>query len=63
MLLNNKWVNNEIKEAIKRHLEKWKWEHNNPKSMGQSEDSPKREIHHITNSPQKKRKISNKKII
>ena len=46
---------------------KWKWGHNNPKSVGHWESNPKREIHSITGlSPKKKkqkkkpRKSSNK---
>ena len=35
MLLNNEWVNNEIKEEIKRYLETNENENNNdPKSLG-----------------------------
>ena len=40
---------------------KWKWEYNNPKSMGQRERSPKREIHSITSLLQETRKISDKR--
>ena len=62
MLLNNEWVNNEIKEEIESYLEtKKRKTHNNPKSMGHSESSPKREIHSITGLPQETRKRSNKK--
>jgi len=37
MLLNDEWVNKEIKEKIKKiHGDKWKWKHNGPKSLGSS---------------------------
>ena len=39
---------------------KWKWEHNNPKSVGHWESNPKREIHSITGISQETRKNSNK---
>ena len=58
MLLKNEWVMNEMKEEILSN--KWKWEHNNPKSVGYSESSSKGEIHSNTGLPQETRKISNK---
>ena len=39
---------------------KWKWGHNNPKSVGHSESNSKRETHSITGLSQKARKSSNK---
>ena len=39
---------------------KWKWGHNNPKTDGHRESSPKREIHSNTGLPQETRKSSNK---
>ena len=50
MLLNNEWVNNEIKEEIKKYLETIENEHN-PKPMGHSEGSPQREVHSNTGLP------------
>ena len=35
---------------------KWKWGHNNPKSVGHWESNPKREIHSITSLISKKKK-------
>ena len=61
MLLNNEWVNNEIKEEIKVSRNKWKWTRNSsPKLMGHSKNSPERELHTNTGLPRKDRNISNK---
>ena len=61
MLLNNEWVNNEIKEEIKKVSgNKWKWTHNSLKPMGHSKGSPEREIHSNIGLPKKDRNISNK---
>ena len=61
MLLNNEWVNNEIKEEIKKVSgNKWKWTHNSLKPMGQSKGSPEREVHSNTSLPKEDRNISNK---
>ena len=49
------------KKSKKVSGNKWKWTHNNPKSMGHSESSPEKEVHSITGLPQKARKTSNKK--
>ena len=40
---------------------KWKWEHNNPKSVEYRESNPKREIHSITclSEKQEKAQINN----
>ena len=48
----------EIKEEIKKYLET-KWKHNNPKSMGCSKTSSKKEVYGNTVLSQEKRKISN----
>ena len=49
MLLNNEWVNNEIKEEIKKFLGTNETEHNNhPKPIGQYEGSPEMEGHSNT---------------
>ena len=42
------------------HINKWKWKHNNLKSMGSSKNSSKREVHSNTTLPQETRKTSNK---
>ena len=34
MRSNNGWVNQEIKEEIKKYRETMKWKHNGPKSLG-----------------------------
>ena len=39
---------------------KWQWEHNDLKSVGHRESSPKRETHNIICLPQETRKTSNK---
>ena len=41
---------------------KWKWGHDNPKSVGHWESNPKREIHSVTGLSQKTRKRSNKNL-
>ena len=52
MLLNNEWINNEIKEEIKKYPEnKWKWPNNSPKPMAHSKGSPEREVHSNTGLP------------
>ena len=48
MLLNNEWVNNEIKEEIKRYLGQIKISTHNPKSMGHKKRSARRETHSVT---------------
>ena len=60
MLLNNEWVNNEIKEEIKSSLETKESEPQDPKSVGHSKSSPKRKSHSITGLVQETRKISSK---
>ena len=42
------------------HRNKWKWKHNNPKPMGFSKSSAKREVHSNTSLPQETRETSNK---
>ena len=39
---------------------KWKWTHNNPKSMGHSKDSAEGKVQSNTGLPKKDRNISNK---
>ncbi len=61
MLLNNHRITEEIKEKIKKiPRDKWKWKHNNPKPMGYSKSSSKREVYSNTTLPEETRKISNK---
>ena len=53
MLLNNEWVNNEIKKENNSYLETNENENTTtPKSMRYSKSSHKREIHSITGLPQ-----------
>ena len=47
-----------MEEILKVSGNKWKWTHNDPKSMGQSEGSPEREVHSNTGVPKEDRKIS-----
>ena len=61
MLPNNQWITEEIKEKIKKYLQtNEKWKHNDPKPIGCSESSSKREVCSDTSLPQEIRKISNK---
>ena len=60
MLLNNQWITEEIKEEIKEYQEKWQWKHDNPKPMGCSKSSSKREVYSNKILPQETRKISKK---
>ena len=56
-LLNNQEITEEIKEEIKKYLE---IKHNDPKLMGCSKSSSKREVYSSTILPQETRYISNK---
>ena len=61
MLLNNEWINNKIKEEIKRYLETNENENKTIQNVWDiGKESPKREIHSITGLSQKTRKRSNK---
>ena len=60
MLLNNEWVNNEIKEKIIRYLETNDNEDTTTQNLGDTEKDSLREIHSITGLCQKTRKSSNK---
>ena len=61
MLLNNQEITEEIKEEIlKIHRNKWQWKYDNPKPMGCSKSSSKREVYSNTILLQETRKISNK---
>ena len=60
-LLNNQEITEEIKEEIKKiPREKWQWKLNNPKPVGCSKSSSKREVYSYTSLPQERRIISNK---
>ena len=61
MLLNNEWINNEIKEDIKTYFETNEDEDIAiQKSVGHWGSKPKREIQSITGLSHKTRKCSNK---
>ena len=61
MLLNNQEITEEIKEeSLKIHWKKWQWKQEDPKPMGCSKSSSKREVYSNSISPQETRKISNK---
>ena len=59
MLLNNQWLTKEIKGEINKPRDKWQWRHNDPKPVGCSKSSSKREVNSNTSLPQKLRKIAN----
>ena len=46
-------------EEIKKKIPKGKWKHNDPKPMGYSKSSSKKEVYSNTSLPQETRKISN----
>ena len=56
-LLNNQQIMEEIKNKIKM-----KMKNNNPKLMGFSKSSAKREVHSHTSLPQETREASNKQL-
>ena len=60
MLLNNEWVNNEIKEEIKSYLETNENENITTLNLWDIERNPKREIHSTAGLSQGTRKSSNK---
>ena len=60
-LLNNQVITEEIKEEIKKCLEKkWQRKHNDPKPMECSKSSSKKEVYSNIILPQETRNISNK---
>ena len=60
MLLNNQWITEEIKVEIKKIPgDNWKWKHNDPKSMGHSKSSSKKEVNSDTSLPKETRRVSN----
>ena len=60
MLLNNEWVNNEIKEEIKKYLETNANEDTTTENLSDTAKQSKREIYSITVISQETRKSSNK---
>ena len=51
-LLNNQEITEEIKGEMKKYLEnKWQWKHDDPKPMGCSKSSSKRDIYSNTILP------------
>ena len=52
------WRNQRGNQKIPR--KKWQWKHDNPKPMGCSKISSKREVYNNTILPQETRKTSNK---
>ena len=60
MLLNNEWVNNEVKEEIKRYREINENEDMTIQNLEYKGSNPKREIHSITGLSQIIRKRSSK---
>ena len=62
MFLNNQQVTEEIKREIKKiSRNKWQWKYDNPKPMGCSKSSSKREVYSNTILPQEiKKKTSNR---
>ena len=62
MLVNNKWITEEIQEEIKRLGDKQKWKHNDPQFMGHSKitSNSKKKVYSDTRLPWEARKISNK---
>ena len=59
MLLNQR-LTEEIKQEIKKNREKWKWKHNDPKTMRCIKSSSKREVYSNTILPQETRKTLNR---
>ena len=55
------WITEEMKEEGKKiPRDKWQWQHDDPKPMGHSKRSSKREVYSNKILPQKTRKNSNK---
>ena len=60
MLVDNEWVNQGLKEEIKKIYEDtWKLKRNCPKSLGCRKGCVKGELYSNRGLPQKERKISN----
>ena len=60
-ILNNQQVTEETKREIKKiSRNKWQWKQDNPKPMGCSKSSSKREVYSNTILPQETRKTLNR---
>ena len=59
-LLNNQEITEEIRESKKIPRDKLQQKYDDPKPMGCSKSSSKREVYSNTSIPQETRKISNK---
>ena len=59
-LLNNQEIPEEIRGNQKIPRDKLQWKHDDPKPMGCSKSSSKKEVYSNTSLPQETRKISNK---
>ena len=59
-LLNNQEITEEIRGNQKIPRDKWQWIHDDPKPMGCSKSSSKREVYTYTSLSQETRKILNK---
>ena len=60
MLLNKQEITEEKRGNQKIPRDKWEWKHDNPKPMGCSKSSSKREVYSNTSLTKEKRKISSK---
>ena len=60
MLLNNQEITEEIRENQQIPKNKWQWKHDDPKPMGCSKSSSKRDVYSNIILPQETRKLSNK---
>ena len=60
MLLNNEWVNNEIKEEIKKYLETNEYEHTTTQNLWDTAKAVLRGKFMVLQAYLKKRNISNK---
>ena len=58
VLLSNKWVNQKIKEEIRKYLEPMEMKTQQSKLLGFSKGNPKKEMYSNTSLPQEARKIS-----
>ena len=60
MLLNNQWINDQIKTEIKQYMETNDNNNSTPKSVGHSQGHAKRKVYCNTSLPQERRTIPNK---
>jgi len=61
ILIQNEWVNQEMKEEITKYMEanENEWKHNCPNPLRCSKGGPKRELYRNTGLPKEARKVSN----